>query len=128
MCPMAYAGIVARPCESPNYSVVTSVVTPMPHPTELMRAVFAVLAATIVIAGLTTRARPETRREWALVWTVLVFLMWALLGFGFVGAVEERHSAALDGNPQCGHCGGGQLRSSEMPATRRITRTGYRHR
>lgn len=56
------------------------------HPLELMRIIFVVLVAAMVIAGLTTRARPRAPREWALVWGLLVFLAWALLGFGFLRA------------------------------------------
>jgi CHASE2 domain-containing sensor protein len=55
-------------------------------PLELMRIIFVVLAIAMVIAGLTTRARPRTRRDWTLVWAVLVFLTWALLGFGWLAA------------------------------------------
>jgi hypothetical protein len=49
-----------------------------------MRIIFVVLLTTLVIAGLTTRARPRNPREWALVWGVLMFLAWALLGFGWL--------------------------------------------
>lgn len=54
------------------------------HPLDLMRVVFVALVCTLVIAGLTTRARPHTKREWALVWGLLVFLAWALLGVGWL--------------------------------------------
>jgi len=54
------------------------------HPLDLMRIIFVLLVATMVIAGVTTRARPRNAREWALVWVVLVFLIWALLGFGWL--------------------------------------------
>jgi len=54
------------------------------HPLELMRIIFGVLFLAMLIAGVTTRARPRSAREWALVWMVLVFLMWALLGFGWL--------------------------------------------
>ena len=49
-----------------------------------MRIIFVVLVTTLVIAGVTTRARPGNAREWALVWVVLVFLMWTLLGVGWL--------------------------------------------
>jgi hypothetical protein len=54
------------------------------HPLDLMRIIFVALVMTLVIAGLTTRARPRRRREWTLIWAVVVFLAWALLGFGFL--------------------------------------------
>jgi hypothetical protein len=54
------------------------------HPLDLMRMIFVVLLIAMVISGLTTRARPRTQREWTLVWAVLVFLAWALLGFGWL--------------------------------------------
>jgi len=38
------------------------------------------LVALLVIAGLTTGARPQTPRHWAFVWLLIVFLAWALLG------------------------------------------------
>jgi hypothetical protein len=49
-----------------------------------MRVIFVVLLAAMVIAGLTTRARPRNPREWTMVWVVLVFLGWALVGFEFL--------------------------------------------
>ena len=54
------------------------------HPLLLMQIVFLLLVIGMVIAGLTTRARPRNRREWTLVWAVLVFLAWALVGFGWL--------------------------------------------
>jgi hypothetical protein len=54
------------------------------HPLAVMRAIFVVLLLTLLIAGLTTRARPRNPREWMLVWGVLVFLAWALLGAGWL--------------------------------------------
>ncbi len=54
------------------------------HLQVLMRAVFVVLVCVLVVVGMTTRARPRTRREWALVWAVLVLLAWALLGSAFL--------------------------------------------
>lgn len=54
------------------------------HPLELMRIIFVVLLIAMVIVALTTRARPRTPRDWTLVWVVLVFLVWALLGFGWL--------------------------------------------
>jgi hypothetical protein len=56
------------------------------HPLELLRIIFAVLVCVMVIAALTTRARPQTPRQWTLVWAVIVFLAWALLGFGSLRA------------------------------------------
>ena len=49
-----------------------------------MRVIFGVLFVLMLVAGLTTRARPRSAREWTLVWVVLVFLMWALVGFGWL--------------------------------------------
>ena len=49
-----------------------------------MRVVFVVLLLTLVIASVTTRARPRTPRDWTLVWAVLLFLAWALVGFGWL--------------------------------------------
>jgi hypothetical protein len=54
------------------------------HPAVLMRIIFAVLVTILIVAGLTTRARPRTRRQWTLVWAVLLFLVWALLGAGWL--------------------------------------------
>ena len=54
------------------------------HPVDLMRIIFAVLVTTMVIAGLTTGARPRNPREWAIVRAVLVFLAWALLGLAWL--------------------------------------------
>jgi hypothetical protein len=51
-----------------------------------MSVIFAVLVAAMVVAALTTRARPETPHQWALVWVVIVFLAWALLGLGWLRA------------------------------------------
>jgi cytochrome bd-type quinol oxidase subunit 1 len=54
------------------------------HPRVVMQTIFVVLVIGMVIAGLTTRARPRTQREWTLVWAVLIFLAWALVGFGWL--------------------------------------------
>lgn len=54
------------------------------HPLDLMRIIFAVLVTTMVIAALTTSARPKNPREWAIVRAVLVFLAWALLGLAWL--------------------------------------------
>jgi hypothetical protein len=54
------------------------------HPRDLMRMIFAVLVTAMLVMGLTTRARPRNRRDWALVWAVLVLLAWALLGSGWL--------------------------------------------
>ena len=56
------------------------------HPVNLLRVAFAGLVTVMVVAGLTTRARPDSPRQWTLVWVVLVFLAWILLGFGWVRA------------------------------------------
>jgi hypothetical protein len=56
------------------------------HPLALLRIIFAVLVAAMIVAALTTGARPRTSRQWTLVWAVLVFLAWALLGFGWLRA------------------------------------------
>lgn len=57
-----------------------------PHPLQLLRIVFLILFAAMVIAALTTGARPKTSRQWTLAWAVLVFLLWALWGYGWVRA------------------------------------------
>jgi len=54
------------------------------HPLELMRIIFVVLVCVLVIAGVTTRARPQTARQWRFVWALVVFLAWALVGFGWL--------------------------------------------
>lgn len=56
------------------------------HPLDLLRGIFAALVCVMVAAGLTTSARPQTARHWTLVWAVLVFLAWALLGYGWLRA------------------------------------------
>jgi hypothetical protein len=56
------------------------------HPLTLLRMIFAVLVCVMVVAGLTTGARPRTARQWTLVWAVMVFWAWALLGFGWLRA------------------------------------------
>jgi hypothetical protein len=58
------------------------------HPLSLLRIIFGVLVTVLVVTGLTTRARPQTPREWMLVRLVIVFLAWALLGLGWLGADE----------------------------------------
>lgn len=59
--------------------------THMPwHPLNLLRVIFAILAVGMIIAGLTTQAQPQTTREWTLVWVVIVVLIWAMLGIGWV--------------------------------------------
>jgi hypothetical protein len=52
-----------------------------------MLLIFGVLFAALVLVSTVTRARPRTAREWALVWSVLVFLAWALVGFAWVRSV-----------------------------------------
>jgi hypothetical protein len=54
------------------------------HPLYLMRMIFAVLVTATLVVGLSTRARPRSRRDWALVWVVFVLLAWALLGAGWL--------------------------------------------
>lgn len=49
-----------------------------------MLLVFVVLFVALVVGGVFTRARPRTAREWRLVWVLLVFLAWALVGFGWL--------------------------------------------
>jgi len=56
------------------------------HPLDLLRFTFVVLVGAIIVAGLTTRARPRSPRQWTYVWAVVVFLAWALLGFGWLRA------------------------------------------
>jgi hypothetical protein len=56
------------------------------HPLNLLRLIFAVLVVGMIIAGLTTRARPQTAQQWTLVWVVVLCLIWALLGFGWLRA------------------------------------------
>ena len=46
--------------------------------------VFVALLCVLVVIAATSEARPRTPREWTLVWMVLVFLAWALLGFGWL--------------------------------------------
>jgi hypothetical protein len=54
------------------------------HPLQLMRIIFVVLVCVLVVVGVTTRARPQSARQWALVWTLFVFLAWALIGVGWL--------------------------------------------
>jgi hypothetical protein len=54
------------------------------HPATVMRVVFGVLVAGMIIAALTTGARLRSARERTLAWALLVFLAWALLGLGWV--------------------------------------------
>jgi hypothetical protein len=49
-----------------------------------MLLVFVVLVGALVAASAVTRTRPRTAREWQLVWILLVFLAWALVGFGWL--------------------------------------------
>jgi hypothetical protein len=49
-----------------------------------MTLVFAVLVVALIVGSVATRTRPHSARDWALVWCVLVFLAWALVGFGWV--------------------------------------------
>jgi hypothetical protein len=52
-----------------------------------MLATFVVLVAVLFIVSTVTRARPRATRDWILVWGVLVFLAWALVGFGWLRSV-----------------------------------------
>ena len=54
------------------------------HPSVLMRLIFLVLVVVLVVAGVATGVRPRSAREWTLVWALLVFLAWALVGFGWL--------------------------------------------
>ena len=54
------------------------------NPAAVMRVVFGVLVAGMIIAALTTGARARSARERTLAWALLVFLAWALLGLGWV--------------------------------------------
>ena len=54
------------------------------HPANVLRVTFPVLVVVMVVAGLTTRARPHSARHWTLVWGLIVFLAWILLGFGWL--------------------------------------------
>jgi len=56
------------------------------HPIEILRIIFVVLVVAMIAAGLTTGARPRTSRQWTIVWLLIVFLAWALLGFGWLRA------------------------------------------
>lgn len=54
------------------------------HPQVLMAVVFVVLVGAMIAAGVLTKARPRSRRDWMLVRAVLALLAWALLGFAFL--------------------------------------------
>jgi hypothetical protein len=56
------------------------------HALDLSRIVFGILVVTMIVAAFTTAARPRTWREWRLVWAVLVFLEWALIGYDWLRA------------------------------------------
>jgi hypothetical protein len=49
-----------------------------------MRIVFGLLVCALIAAGVFTKARPRSRRDWLLVRVLLVLLAWALLGFAFL--------------------------------------------
>jgi uncharacterized MAPEG superfamily protein len=49
-----------------------------------MRIIFVALVCVLVVVGVTTRARPQSAWQWALVWTLLVFLAWVLIGVGWL--------------------------------------------
>ncbi len=52
-----------------------------------MLLIFGLLFTVLLLAGTATKVRPRTARDWALVWSVLVFLAWALVGSGWVRSV-----------------------------------------
>ena len=54
------------------------------HPSVLMRLIFVVLVIILVVGSAAMGVRPRTPREWTLVWVLLVFLAWALVGFGWL--------------------------------------------
>ena len=56
------------------------------HAVNLSRIIFGILVGTMIVAAFTTAARPRTGREWRLVWAVLVFLAWALVGYEWLRA------------------------------------------
>ena len=66
------------------------------HPLQLLPIVFIALVVVMIITTVTTGARPRTSREWTLVWVVLVFLAWALLGHGWVRASVRMAAHAGD--------------------------------
>ena len=77
----------SRSKNQPANNGTTAVETHMAwHPLNLLRIIFAVLVVGMIIVGLTTRARPQTPRQWTIVWVVVAFLAWALLGFGWLRA------------------------------------------
>ena len=49
-----------------------------------MALIFMALFAVLVLGSALSGARPRTARQWTFAWSVLVFLAWALLGFGWV--------------------------------------------
>jgi hypothetical protein len=55
-------------------------------PLDSLRLIFFGLMFVMVIAGLTTSARPKTPRQWTAAWVLVVFLAWVLLGFGWLRA------------------------------------------
>jgi hypothetical protein len=56
------------------------------HPLELLQLVFVVLIVVIIVAAMTTEAHPRTARQWTMVWALIVFLAWALLGMAWIRA------------------------------------------
>jgi hypothetical protein len=52
-----------------------------------MLLIFAALVAVLIVTSAATAARPRNARDWTLVWAVLVFLTWALVGFGWLRSV-----------------------------------------
>jgi hypothetical protein len=59
------------------------------HPLEVLRLVFVLLVAALVLAALTTGARPRTAWQWRMVCALIVFLAWALLGVAWLRAAAD---------------------------------------
>lgn len=57
------------------------------HPSVLMRLIFAMLVVVLIVASAATTTRPRSAHDWTLVWGVLVFLGWALVGAGWLRSV-----------------------------------------
>lgn len=58
-----------------------------PQLSVLMAMIFVVLAGTLVIISMATGLRPRTPRQRTIVWGVLVYFAWVLLGFGWLRSV-----------------------------------------
>ena len=57
------------------------------HVSALMVLIFMMLVAALVLGSTFTAAGPRTARQRTLSWGLLIFLAWALLGFGWVRSV-----------------------------------------